>query len=100
MNLENNLYGLIRDIIQGVATLFMFLILIRSLMTWLKQEVIARFYGFFSAVAKITDPFLNFIRKVFPSYIGRVDLSPLIALFLVEIIKYLLLYAVKMIYKL
>lgn len=88
------------DIIQGIATLCMFLILIRSLMTWLKQEVIVRFYSFFNIVAKITDPLLNLIRKVFPSYMGRVDLSPLIALLLVEVVKYLLIFGVKAIYKL
>ena len=98
--MENSVYGLIIDIIQGAATLFMFLILIRSLMTWLKQEVIVRFYGFFEMVAKFTDPLLNVIRKIFPSYMGRVDLSPLIALLLVEVIKYLLIYGVKLFYRL
>ena len=98
--MENNIYRLIIDIIQGAATLYMFLILIRSLMTWLKQEVIVRYYGFFNAVAKITDPLLNIVRKIFPSYMGRVDLSPIIALMLVEVLKYLLIYGVKLLYKL
>ena len=93
-------YHLILDIIQGLATVFQFLILIRSLMTWLRQEVIVRFFAFFNLVAKLTDPFLNLVRKIFPSYMGRVDLSPLIALFLVEVVKYLLIYGVKAIYKL
>lgn len=95
----NDTPRLIIDIIQGTATVYMFLILIRSLMTWLRQDVIERFYGFFNAVAKVTDPFINFIRKIFPSYMGRVDLSPLIALMLVEVVKYLLVYAVKFLYK-
>jgi len=98
--LASNIHIIIVDIINGMATVYMFLILIRSLMTWLRQEVIAKFFGFFDAVAKVTDPVLNLIRKFFPSYIGRVDLSPFIALLLVEIIKYVFIYGLNLIYKL
>jgi uncharacterized protein YggT (Ycf19 family) len=69
-------------------------------MSWLRQEVIVTYYKFFEAVAKLTDPFLNLIRKIFPSYLGRVDLSPFIALLIVEVVEHLLMYGVKFLYKL
>ncbi len=85
---NNSLRTLLIDIVQGVATLYMMLVMIRVLMTWLRQDVLAQYHKFFAFVASLTDPFLNFIRRIFPFAIGRVDFSPVLALIIVELVKY------------
>jgi uncharacterized protein YggT (Ycf19 family) len=58
-----------------------------------------RFYKVFEFTAGLTDPFLDFIRRFFPSTVGRVDLSPVIALIIIEVVKYALIMLVRMLYK-
>ncbi len=38
----------------------------------------------------ITEPFLDYIRKFIPTNIGMIDFSPMIALMIVEVLKYFL----------
>ena len=97
--MENKLYMNLVDVIDGIATFFMLLILIRSFMTWLKQDVLERYYKIFKFVASVIDPLMNFAARIFPVRIGRIDFTPLVALFIVEIIKYALLFGLKFIFR-
>jgi uncharacterized protein YggT (Ycf19 family) len=97
--LENKIFLDLVNVIDGIADLFMLLILIRSLMTWLRQDVLERYYRVFRVVSMLVDPLMNFTSRLFPVRIGRVDFTPLVALFFVEAIKYVLLFALKLIFK-
>lgn len=97
--MENKLFLTLVNIIDGIADLFMLLILIRSLMTWLRQDVLERYYRVFKVVSTIVDPLMNFTSRIFPVRIGRVDFTPLVALFFVEAVKYILLFSLKLIFK-
>ena len=80
------------DITDGIATFFMLLILIRSFMTWLKQDVL-------ECYSTVIDPLMNFSAKTFPVRIGRIDFTPLVALFLVEIVKYAVIFGLKLLFR-
>ncbi|MGD0566277.1 MAG: YggT family protein [Candidatus Goldiibacteriota bacterium] len=97
--MENKIFMDLVDVTDGIATFFMLLILIRSFMTWLKQDVLERYYKIFKFVSTVIDPLMNFSAKTFPVRIGRIDFTPLVALFLVEIIKYAVIFVLKLIFR-
>jgi YggT family protein len=92
---DNGLRAILLEAVEGFATLYMLIIMIRVLMTWLREDVLVRFYKVFNLIAKITDPFLDLIKKCFPTGIGRLDFSPLIAVVLIEVVKYFLIYLIR-----
>jgi uncharacterized protein YggT (Ycf19 family) len=98
MNLENKLYSALINVVDGLATFLMLLILIRSLMTWLKEDVLVKYYKIFRVVSGIIDPLMNFTAKMLPVRIGRMDFTPVVALLLVEAVKYIILFALKLIF--
>ncbi len=87
---------LIFRIIDGIVSVYLVLIVIRATMSWLKPEVIYNYAGFFRIAERLVDPLLNFARRIFPANIGRMDLSPVIAILFVETMKYLLFFIIKM----
>ena len=99
MNLENKLFLTLANIIDGTATFFMLLILIRALMTWLRQDVLMRFYKVFKFVAGIIDPLMNFTARILPVRLGMIDFTPVVALFIVEALKYQLLFVLKLFFR-
>jgi YggT family protein len=63
-------------------------ILIRVIMSWIRPMGARGTFGTF--VFEITEPLLSFFRKVVPR-IGMIDISPIVALFAIEIVRSLLL---------
>ena len=65
-----------------LANLYVFLIIIRALMSWFPlspDNPIMRFF------ARTTDPFLDWIRRWSPN-LGMIDISPIIAIIIVDIL--------------
>lgn len=79
-------------LLDAAALIYVILIAIRALMAWLKPEVIYTYKKFFDFILAAVDQLLGLVRRVFPSNIGRVDLSPVIAIFMVETVKYIIIY--------
>jgi YggT family protein len=77
-------------LVDAAAAIYVLMICIRAFMTWLRPEAIYQFKQFFDLIAGLTDPFLKFIRRFFPVNFGRVDISPVIAVLLVEIARFML----------
>lgn len=77
-------------LVDAAATIYILMIFIRAFMTWIRPEAIYQYRKFFDFIARMADPFLMFIRRFFPTVFGGVDMGPLIALFLIEIARYLL----------
>ncbi|MCD6109312.1 YggT family protein [bacterium] len=63
-------------------------ILIRVIMSWIRP--MGNKGGLGSFVFEITEPLLSFFRKIIPR-MGMFDLSPIIALFAIEIVRSFLL---------
>lgn len=72
--------------ITRLITLYEWLIIIRAVVSWFEPNPYNPFYNF---LVRITEPFLVYFRRVFLSlfYRIRVDLSPLIAIIVLEILK-------------
>lgn len=83
-------------IIDSVVFLYVILIAIRVLMMWFRPEVIYAYKKFFDIVARLVDPLLALVRRLFPANIGRMDLSPVIAVVLVETVKFIILYFIRL----
>jgi uncharacterized protein YggT (Ycf19 family) len=83
-------------LLDAAALIYVMLIAIRALMSWLRPEVIYAYKKFFDLAARLVDPLLIFVRKVFPAGLGRVDLSPLIAVILVETVKFIIVYFIRL----
>jgi YggT family protein len=65
------------SLLSGVSSLYMILILIRVLMTWVASPYALGRPG--ELLATVTDPYMNWFRR-FPLRIGMLDLSPILAL--------------------
>lgn len=82
---------LARLLVQSITTLFnifFWLILIRALLSWFRPSGYNRLYEDLARVLyTLTEPVLAPIRRVLPAGGMGMDFSPLIALFLLEIIQ-------------
>ena len=83
--------------IDGLGTLYIIVIFIRAFMSWLRQDIIYTYLGFFRFIEKVTEPFLRIIRKLFPVTYRQADFSPIIAVFIVMLVKRGLIYLLEMV---
>jgi YggT family protein len=82
---QNFLFSLI-DVVDALFNLLLILIIIRALMSWFRPDPhhpIVRF------IYRITSKILDPIQRIIPS-IGGLDLSPIVAIFLIQIVQRLL----------
>ena len=78
------------ELFQKILRIYVFLIIIRSLLTWISIG----YHPILEWLYKIIDPYLNFIRRYVPS-IGGLDFSPMVAillLYLLEKILYIIIF--------
>jgi YggT family protein len=71
------------EIIGGFIKLYSLLVLIRCLLTWIPSLDFST--QPFRTLADITDPYLNLFRGLIPP-LGGMDLSPMVALFALQIL--------------
>ena len=80
-------------VVNNFFQIFFWLILVRCLLSfvpsidWYKQP--------FTAVKDITDLYLNLFRKIVPP-IGGLDFSPIIAVIALQVLNYLIIFALLM----
>ncbi len=84
------------SVIEVVAQLYIMLIVIKSVKSWLRQDVIYSMLKFFNIVDSLVNPFLRIIKKMFPTTYNRIDFAPVIGIVLVLVVKTLLIMLVKM----
>ena len=75
------------SLVEGVAAIYILIIIARILMAWFKQDIIEKYYSFFRIVIALTDPLFILIRRYIPASVGRMDFSPLIAIVVVLVVK-------------
>ena len=78
----------IADYVEALFLVYLVLIFIRVLLSWVPRmpyniylRAAVRF------VEETTDPYLNLFRRVIPPIGGRLDISPILAIFLLLIVQ-------------
>ncbi len=80
--------GDVADYVEALFLVYLVLIFIRVLLSWVPRipynpylRAAVRF------VEETTDPYLNLFRRVIPPIGGRLDISPILAIFLLLIVQ-------------
>ena len=75
--------------VEVLTTIFWIAILARVILSWIPIDQSSPFHQVVVFVHEITEPILGPIRKVLPNF-GFLDLSPMVALFLMILIQRIL----------
>ncbi len=75
--------------ISNALNFYVVLLLIRVLLTWFPSIDWSR--SPFSLLSSLTDPYLNIFRRFIPT-LGPIDISPIIAIFAIQILAGLITY--------
>ncbi len=78
-----NLLGAIAQILNMVLGIYMWVIIIRALLSWVNPDPYNPVVRF---LYQITEPVLERVRKVVP-YLGGIDMSPIIVIFIIYFLK-------------
>jgi YggT family protein len=73
----NNFLYAIAAILDKVLYAYMWLIIIRALLSWVNPDPYNPIVRF---LIKVTEPVLYFVRRKLPVYLGGMDFSPVIVL--------------------
>ena len=80
--------GDVADYVSALFLVYLVLIFIRVLMSWVPRmpynvylRAVVRF------IEETTDPYMNLFRRVIPPIGGRLDISPILAIFLLLILQ-------------
>jgi len=80
----------IADYVNTLVLVYLVLIFIRIIMSWIPRIPYNRFLaGFLKFVTDVTDPYLNLFRRILPPVRlgpGAIDLSPIVATFVLIIV--------------
>ena len=79
----NNLFSTLASVLNMAITLYMYVVIVRALMSWFNPNpynTIVRF------IRDVTDPPLRFIQKYVPTF-GGLDVSPIILIFALMFLK-------------
>jgi len=73
------------NILRGAIKFYEIILIVRIVMSWLNPDPYNRLV---ILIRSITDPFLDFFRKLLPFlHVGMIDLSPLVAFLTLEIVQ-------------
>ncbi|MGB7978736.1 MAG: YggT family protein [Chlamydiales bacterium] len=72
------------DLLFSAYTVLLFVRIVTSWFPALQGHHLIRFVAFY------TDPYLNFFRRILPPLGGRLDVSPILAFFALQVIEMLL----------
>lgn len=86
----------IADYVAALFTVYLVLVFVRVLLSWVPRmpynpylRAVVRF------IEETTDPYLNLFRRVIPPIGGRLDLSPILAIFVLLIAQGLVVGAIR-----
>jgi len=82
-----NLLLTIAKILHILLTVYMWIVIIRALISWVNPDPYNPIVRFLHAV---TDPVLNPIRKVIGYRLGPIDISPMVVILAIIFVKYFL----------
>jgi len=84
--MDNIILGIVR-VLEIVLELYMWVIIIRALISWVNPDP---YNPIVQVLARVTEPVLRPIRKLAPPYKVGIDLSPLIATLIIVFLQYAL----------
>lgn len=87
MFVAGNLLQAVATLLDMVLTLYMWIIIIRALISWVNPDPYNPIVQF---LYRATDPVLNRVRRILPA-MGGIDFSPLVVLFAIIFVKQALL---------
>jgi YggT family protein len=84
--------AILADIVSWVIFIYQFLILIRVLLSWLytdpRRPPID--HPLIQILTRVTDPVLKPLRRYIPPIGGTIDISPVVALLILEVVRQIL----------
>ena len=80
------LLALIRYILLAACDIYVTLIIIYVLMSWLPNKEYGWVGSIYDALGRICDPFLDLFKRIIPPIGGMIDISPIFAIIVVQII--------------
>tara|TARA_Y100001970_G_scaffold120586_1_gene149473 strand:- start:2126 stop:2416 length:291 start_codon:yes stop_codon:yes gene_type:complete len=82
MIISNLLYA-IANLLNLALSLFVWLVVIRALISWFSPDP---YNPLFQFLYKITEPILSSVRNVLP-HLGGIDISPIVVILAIEFLK-------------
>ena len=76
----SNFIMAIAKVLSLVLNLYMWLIVIRAVLSWFSPDPYNRLY---QVLIRITEPVLQYIRRFIPVRMGMVDIAPLVAILVI-----------------
>lgn len=76
----------IKSLIIAIANAYTMVIFVYVIMSWLPNVTSGVVGQVYDVLGKICDPFLNLFRKLIPPIGGVVDVTPIIALLVLQLI--------------
>ena len=91
MNFARGFGFALLDLVLGLLNLYMWVVIIRALISWVSPDP---HNPVVQILVRITEPALRPLRKLVPPYkLGGLDLSPLLLILLIQLVRYTLIYA-------
>ena len=86
----------IADYVEALFLVYLVLIFIRVLLSWVpRMPYILWLHAIVRFIEETTDPYLNLFRRVIPPIGGRLDISPIVAIFVLLIAQGLVVGAIR-----
>lgn len=74
----------IRTLLLSAVDLYVFVIFIYILMSWIPNNAYGRVGDVYRALGKLCEPFLSPFRRIIPPIGGMLDISPIVAIFVLQ----------------
>ena len=78
--------GLILDVVDAAFKAYFVLIFIRIILSWVRHNPYQPIFRF---IYETTEPYLRLFRRIIPP-IGMIDVSPIVALFALQFIEWMI----------
>lgn len=76
----------IKSLLLGICDLYVAIILIYVLMSWLPNHQYGLIGDIYRALGKLCEPYLRWFRRLIPPIGGMIDISPIIAIIVVQLL--------------
>lgn len=76
----------IRTILLSICDLYVGVIIIYILMSWLPNHNNGLLGDIYRALGRICDPYLNLFRRIIPPIGGMLDISPILAIIVIQLV--------------
>ena len=83
---------ILQKVVSGVIFFYQFLIFVRVLLTWVNPDPYRPTidHPLIRLLQRVTDPVLTPLRRIIPPVGGTIDVSPIVALVILEILRRIL----------